>query len=287
MKIRGLTLVEVVVASAVLGVVMLMALITSRAATLSMTDGTAFVKTSTVATRGLDRLSEDLTAASIHTVAYDETSYGDAATGYGGISFQKVIGYNYALNTPFNGFEKGTVPYHSPARKVLVIRYRLQSGESNGTDGIDNDNDGLIDEGCLVRQEIDFGNDGEPGGTGPDADITFQELIIADNLVGNAATGEKGVRFFRTDSEDSNDNNLLDPGEDNNNNGVLDKHSNSVRVVLRAQFLSSNYTTEDSNGNGLLDSGEDRNNNGVLDLPQRGGRGVSVHEYQTVIKVKN
>lgn len=52
---------------------------------------------------------------------------------------------------------------------------------------------------------------------------------------------------YATDSEDTNANSTLDPGEDLNSNSILDQR------------------TEDVNGNGRLDEGEDANNNGTLD----------------------
>ncbi|MFK7822447.1 MAG: beta strand repeat-containing protein [Planctomycetaceae bacterium] len=123
----------------------------------------------------------------------------------------------------------------------------------NGSDGIhidatdDSDIDLVVNSGegqTIITQNGT--NSGGGNGIRFDASgnttssLSVQETLIAGNFAG--------------DSEDANNNGVLDFGEDANGNGFLD--------------------TEDADGNGTLDAGEDANGNGILDTEDANGNGV-------------
>ncbi len=73
-----------------------------------------------------------------------------------------------------------------------------------------------------------------------------------------------GATVMARKYRDTNENSMLDIGEDLNNNGKLDTGEDRN---LNGKL--DGVTNEDSNNNNLLDPGEDLNGNGVLDVPDK------------------
>jgi len=133
----GFTMVEMIIAVALLGVRVIAVGLTSRKATDAFEEGTSLDALNNTAHRTLERMLAELEAANGANLAPRP----DIQDGWHRIT--------YEVATDFNG-----VPIWG---NPLELERELEPGELD--DGIDNDGDGLVDEGMVVWTE----NEGLPG----------------------------------------------------------------------------------------------------------------------------
>ena len=150
---RGFTVLEVMISTSIFAAVMLIALLSTTVTAKSIDSGVQFVKPGIDVTNVLDGMSLELTDAYYPTTTVQTTSYPNC-----GLSFEKVVGYNKALNNPTVGSPKGVVKYNAgngtatTSSTIITTSYSYFSAEGT-PDGIDNNKNGYIDEGQIVRQE--------------------------------------------------------------------------------------------------------------------------------------
>lgn len=187
----GFTVIEVVIVAALLVV------LTGSVATVCLRGDQACTETSlqvaldTKTRRTLDRIVAELTCAGAGTLVPNPTSQFGTDT----LRFQTA-----------NDFAVGAVVWGTPSR----IGFEYMSGEVN--DGVDNNRNGLIDEGRVVLTlNVGAGNE--------------QRVILCEN-VSEYLQGEKSN------------------GADDNGNGVIDEHGFSIQRVGNA--LNVRLSLEDT-----------------------------------------
>jgi hypothetical protein len=131
-------MIEIIVASTVFAGVMVAAMSVTLNTTRSISDGTGYIKSEIAAAKVLDRLAEDLASAQFSSVTISNSPYTGAQ-----VNFRKITGYDYA--------NSAQILYPN----VIVWRWIPNEGASGGlgTNGVDDDDNGVIDDGRLIREE--------------------------------------------------------------------------------------------------------------------------------------
>jgi len=134
----GYTVLEVMIATAILTVVMMVCFgIISTSQKLE----THSIKTGQLHERArfiAERIARELRYSSADSPNFEVSD----SAGVTWVSFRKCLGYDAALQQPNWG---RLITYE--------LRVDTNSGETDITDGIDNNNNGIIDEGALFRRE--------------------------------------------------------------------------------------------------------------------------------------
>ncbi len=129
---RGLTLVEVAVSTFVFSIAVAIALTAGVNMNRAATDGMQYSHISTIGSTVLDRLAEDIADADLNTITMPNPAGSQTVT------FQRVTGYNQTTGS---------------LTLSAAITYLWRIDPSELPNGLDDDGNGVIDEGQIVRNE--------------------------------------------------------------------------------------------------------------------------------------
>lgn len=192
----GFTLVEMVISVALLGVMVIAVGLTSRKATDAFEEGTSLDTLNSTAHRSIERMLGELEGAD-----------GDELGPRPDIQFPPTNRLTYRVAI---GFAAGATQWSAPRELEL----EMEPGELD--DDIDNDQDGLIDEGAVVWTE----NEGVPG----------ERRVTLCRGVAELLEGE------------------LDNGLDDNGNGLIDEPGFCVEVRGEVVTLRMTLQAPDPDG---------------------------------------
>lgn len=134
----GFSLVEVLIASAVLAILVSAVLGIMVVGLQTFNSGNAITVIQNQARRIMDSIAKEIQPAGLSTISPTPPALGSAGTHT--ITFQPCTGYDGASDPP------------QQWGNVTTIAFAYDSGETN--DGVDNNGDGLIDEGLVTKTVV-------------------------------------------------------------------------------------------------------------------------------------